>query len=937
MTASPRLHPRSRSARLALGLLLCLASSCGDEAPRPPAELQIEPALAPTEQARELALATDARGVSWLAFLDQPTIASAKNASLMVMMGTTRAPQAAAEGPAIGPATIAALEGGGVLVVWEARSAAGRALFGRTASAGAAGALQFGPVEEIPTGDSGPLMPHAAALPGGGIGLVWQVLEGARYGVRFMQRDRAGMWSEPIEVSSDNEGAGDAWRPRLAAAPDGRVLVAYDRFVPGETGGFDVMLATAVAPGQPFARQLIAGGPTYQGLPELGVDGEGVAWISYEEAPSFGQGGSLRSRRQTRLAAVDAKGSLSHALLPQNLSTEQRGDFPRLLVTDQGLALTRRLPMNDYEPRSASRKPFYATWHTRVLGFDEHGEGHDLELDATDGDNENDARLHLGPEGFGLYFASDDRSATFGARYSFEVPIQNPWHLFHARLPIPVGFPRLAPGPPPPLRQAWAEPLRQGLAIAERDPRALFGDLHRHTDLSRCAGRQDGTTLDAVRYARGPGALDFLSITDHYQHLTPASAWREARDVERWNAPGSLVMLPGLERMITTAGHQNLIFDSPMSAQKAGLDSPPKQQPVGTVIAIPHMSSMERNPFDWSRLDPDVQRLVEVHQGRRGSYEGQPIGHAPEPEGLQGQATWPVAAFDSANDIGWITRLASSLPVGATPPGLISSSDHASSNAGFCGITLALGAPRELTRAAVFGALLARQTFASTGPAPGAKTRHRLALSTAQDALTIDADMQGLVSLTIIENGAELAVLTSEQIAPLHQTLVVRAHFGLSTKRQFDISAEGATLRARGFSQDRPELTAATESATKSPTIGLELFPDEPADFEVLIDIAATNDASPTLRFDLTWERDRQPALGLDLPLATLQASPTRRFFLGPNGTRPYFDAELLPTPTLGKTQVTYDLKSRPKDAIYYVRAAWSDGHHAWSRMMRGK
>lgn len=954
------LPPRKPILALIAALAASLTSGCSGDAPAPSAALEVAPVLPRSMPARELALTTGPEGDPWLVFLEPPAATAKQSAQLKLLHGSSGQVVPVASGPEIGPATIAPLEGGGVLIVWEASGADGRVLRARTALPAEADEPQLGEVQDLPTGAAKPLLPHAAALEGGGIGLVWQALEGTHYAVRFMRRGPAGNWSEPIEVSSTD---GDAWRPRIASAPDGRVLVAYDRFVPGTTDGFDVMLAAAATPSAPFTRQPIATGPTYQGLPELGVDASGTTWITYEEAPSFGQGGSLRSRRQTRLVAVDRQGQLSHALLPQNLSTEQRGDFPRLLVTDAGLALTRRIPKNDYEPRSADRKPFYATWHTRVLGFDAYGEGHDLELDATDGENENDARLHLGTTGFGLYFASDQRSTTFRERYSFDVPIENPWQLFHASLPVPVGFPRLEPGPPPPLRQAWAKPLPQGLALTARDPRALIGDLHRHTDLSRCAGRQDGIALDAIRYARGPGALDFMALTDHFQHLTPASAWRQARDVERFHAPGSLVLLPGLERMIQTAGHQNLIFATAKDAQEAGLDTPPKRLPTASVIAIPHMSSMARNPFDWTRLDPDVQRLVEVHQGRRGSYEGLPIG-TPRTDDLPGEPSWPAAAFDAQNESGWITRLPTKLAPDATPPGLISSSDHASSGAGFCGIPLAQDAPRTLTRKAIFQALLARQTFATTGPAPGPRAPHRLALKIQAGELNIEPDTPGLVSLAILENGREIKVLTANDEAnpkvltddnksnpkalandSLPVTLVIRTHFGLSTERQFNISTDGATLQSRGFSQDRPELVPASEGATPphqdtdppTPSISLALPADQPAELDLLLTLTPKPSAAPTLHFALTWSKDRQPKLTLDLPLGTLQASPTRRFYLGPEGKRPYLDLELLPTPNLGPGPFTFPLEGRPKNAIYYVRATWQDGHHAWSRMVRNE
>ena len=42
-----------------------------------------------------------------------------------------------------------------------------------------------------------------------------------------------------------------------------------------------------------------------------------------------------------------------------------------------------------------------------------------------------------------------------------------------------------------------------------------FGDLHRHTNISRCMPTLDGCLTDAHRYALDAVEYDFLAITDH--------------------------------------------------------------------------------------------------------------------------------------------------------------------------------------------------------------------------------------------------------------------------------------------------------------------------------------------------------------------------------------------------------------------------------------
>ena len=1000
---------RTRSTPLLALLLAFGVSACGgSQAPEPVAPKVDAPAPQElgdsNDNARELIATTDEAGALWLGWLRHSGDIESGEVTLELRYsapGASDEPGASrnvtiATGPALGPASMAPL-GRGVYLVWEARAAEGRALFGRAVEA-VAGELRLGPLETVPRGPANPLLPHLAALVDGSLGLVWQALDANYYRAFFARRSQSGSWSAPRAVTPQE--AADVWRPRLAVADDGRMLVAYDRFVPGSTAGYDVLLATAATPDAEFRSALVAGGPTYQGFPELGVDASGRAWVAYEEAPSFGQGGALRARRHTRLVAVDPGGEVSHAVLPRELLLEQRGDLPRLVVGPNGVGLTRRQPRSDYKPRNPTRRPFYATWHTLVLTFDDAGRGHDVELMESDGDNENDSVLLDGPTGLQLLLATDRRSANFEERYSFDSPIENPWRVARFELGALTGFPRLEAGPPPPAPQAWSEPAPQGLALADRNPRALFGDLHRHTNLSRCAGRMDGTFLDAVRYARGPGALDFLSVTDHFQHLTPWSHGRQLRDVERWDAPGSLALLAGYERMLPDWGHQNLVFDSVASQRAASLALPPKQLPEGQVVAIPHMTSIPANPFDWTRLDPEVQRLIEVHQGLRGSYEGLPASSRAHvqraTEGQLGEEIWPLAALDGGASAGWITSLPAALGPDAIPPGLISASDHTSSGQAFAGIPLEAGAERRIEAKAIFAALHARRTFATTGPAPGVRGPHdvRIAIEraaapvesqgqaadpagelvvraaapiesqgqTADPAgelvvraaasvesqgqaadpageLVVRAAAEGLVSITIVENGEPIELEAAP--AGTARRLLVQTHFGMGKERRLTLRPENAELSAPVLRFLDPELTSAGEPTAEGLLL-LDFVGDLPADADLAFHVETTGEAPAALVFELADHDDARTPLSLRFELEQLETTGARRLYLRKLGKRPFLDLIDLGADITSRTtavgnqrELRWSLAGRPPGAIYYARVTWSDGNVAWTRMLR--
>jgi hypothetical protein len=930
----------------------------------PPQQEDIEFLTANTQSVREVRGATDELGDHWLTFLSQSTATNPENAQLELLWRNAEGVQTQvtlASGPALGPATLADAPGGGVYVVWEARrnslSGSDRVLRGRSAQKSAAedgsAQLKLGAVEEIPTDSTNPLLPHVARLAHGSIGLVWQARKDAFYQAHFAERTQDGNWSNPRLVSAPS--AGDVWRPRIAASSDGRVLVAYDHFDPGGQLGFDVWLAIAANAEAPFQQNLVAGGPTYQGWPELEVDSLGRAWIAYEEAQSFGQGGPLRSFRRTNLAMVDQQGVVSHAVLPQAMQSEVRGDFPQLHVTATGLSLTRRIPREDYEPRNPNMRAFYATWSTSRISFDKNGRAIEEQLSQTDGGNENDGVVLSGASGSEFFYATDARAQSFTQRFAFDSPLENHWRLAHTRLEPSAGFPKVAAGPTPTLKQQWGRGPRAVTPPAER-PTVLYGDLHRHTDLSRCAGRKDGTLLDAVRYALGPGKLSFMAITDHFQHLTPWSFWRQMRDIERWNAPGRLALLPGVERMVTDLGHQNLVFGSLEDARAAGRNRLPEDLTVGSVVAIPHMTSLPRNPFDWQRWNADVQRLVEVHQGRRGSFEGLPVPSenqqsppanstsAAKPSGNQ---TWPHAAFPAQAKVGWLTRLPAAIEKHETPPGVISSSDHASSGTGFAGIMWRGPSAPLISRASVFQALLERRTFATTGPNLQLTQPHYVEIQVESDAqgerhLLVQANAEQLGSITIFENGQILAVEGNPTSAPAFGKLLVRTHFGRGFAWDFSIDPLGIALSEVTVRQARPDLFAAPKVAKDgSLTVHYPANVSYAADVDLVFQATASADGQRVLEFEYISSVAGETPHKARFDLGKQNGSVAQRFWLNKRGKTPYFEVFSLGAGILSDSSGASEYKlrvpisERPEGAIYYARVSWLDGNYAWSRLIR--
>jgi hypothetical protein len=349
------------------------------------------------------------------------------------------------------------------------------------------------------------------------------------------------------------------------------------------------------------------------------------------------------------------------------------------------------------------------------------------------------------------------------------------------RAPLPLATRR----PVPPLREGGAAPpATPARTLPDGRPvRVAFGDLHRHTDLSRCSSNWDGPIDDALRYARDVAPLDFLAITDHFEHMTAYDWWRSMSVVDAWDAPGSTVTLRAYERAAFDTGHRNVISgdEAPPLIGYPGFYSPTRDDGRArtieelwaalagrSVLTVPHTPAgmFPGNPsrFEWSGFDPAWDRLVEVFQGYRGSSEA--VG---EPRALPGL---PRARYVRPNlDLGLHF-------------GLVASSDHQSSDGSFAGAWIT-----EHSRAGVFEALHDRRTFASTVRAAlwvewqGAPMGRSIQVEAGRPGtvlVEVDGFLRRLESVELIVDGA-----VAER----------RPVTGSVVRERFDLDAPGAGTR----------------------------------------------------------------------------------------------------------------------------------------------
>jgi len=325
-------------------------------------------------------------------------------------------------------------------------------------------------------------------------------------------------------------------------------------------------------------------------------------------------------------------------------------------------------------------------------------------LSGSEGRNDQRPCIAHAPDGrLWVAYAGDGRCRTRA-----EIPVNN--NVFAAAL---------APGTPEPTSLA-AVPAGQApkpvdLREPERKPHQVtvrgttytlvYGDTHRHTDMSRCNMNHDGSLLDTYRYAIDAVALDFIAISDHDQDILkhrydrkarPLQGylwWRTEKLVDLFHMREPFIALYGYEHggsFARRGGHKNIVYakrgnpclevDAPRDLFKA-LEG-------RNAIAIPHQLADGGSATDWSQWNPEFETVAEVFQAR-GSYE---FSGCPREARVRRPGHY------------WWDALAQGVKIGA-----IASSDHGLTHSAYAGVYV-----KERTREGVLEAMRARRTFGAT-------------------------------------------------------------------------------------------------------------------------------------------------------------------------------------------------------------------------------
>ncbi|HVR31311.1 MAG TPA: DUF3604 domain-containing protein [Acidimicrobiia bacterium] len=530
--------------------------------------------------------------------------------------------------------------------------------------------------------------PAIAALPGAAAVHVWCGYHEGGYRIQYRLRNDDGLGPVHTIVQASGQGL----HPSVATDAGGRIWCAFDVFDVAHHGGSGpTQLRAAGRVGEDF------------GWPGLGDPG---LFMPPELVPPIAT--TLRVVEITPDGVADAPGVVAEGL---HLGPSA---YPRLAVESGGAValsyrILRRLSMMTYH------------WEVAVQRLSADGWDPPSTLEPSDGGLEEPA-IAAGTNDVVVAWTSDGR-ASINASWAdgfggLECPDLREhygevvWHGIHdagrinwVRMPAgaaPAG-PRHSSATVPAgiVGGARRNESRYRTTVNGEELTLYWGDLHRHSLISRCTSGDEPSVDDMYRYAWDVSDYDFWALTDHSENSTAYQWWTIQKAADLFHIPGRFVPLYGFEWTSPHTGHQNVIFDSArrgapiVSSMAADSDTPDKLwrhlRRFGSYpsITIPHHPGSAMVPFDWDYRDDEMVRVVEIFQSCRGSYERDGGFRQYSDATLPG--TFVFDALDRGHRFG-----------------LIGSSDHGYGT-GYVGAF----AP-DLGRDSVFASLLGRRTIAAT-------------------------------------------------------------------------------------------------------------------------------------------------------------------------------------------------------------------------------
>jgi hypothetical protein len=213
--------------------------------------------------------------------------------------------------------------------------------------------------------------------------------------------------------------------------------------------------------------------------------------------------------------------------------------------------------------------------------------------------------------------------------------------VFLATLPSDHAKPATLIAAPPFKDRPMRSRIRRGPYEVKADGknyRLLWGDTHRHSNVSRCSVGLEPTPDDLYRYGDDICNYDFFALSDHGEQFQDTSAdtgqyywWLNLKLADLYHVPDYMSVLYNYEwTMDFPHGHHNVLFPGRptlrMDRTMAESDTLAKgwqtlKNAGMRAITIPHTGADPQQGTAWEVQDDELRRVVEIFQSARGSYE----------------------------------------------------------------------------------------------------------------------------------------------------------------------------------------------------------------------------------------------------------------------------------------------------------------------------
>ena len=526
---------------------------------------------------------------------------------------------------------------------------------------------------------------------------------------------------------------GNNWWPVIATGPSGPLAVAWDGYA---SGNYDIYLRQLKKNIWAPVKPVVATG-RFEAHPTVAIDSKQRVWLAWVESGSeWGKdtgflvkrkGTQLHESRSINLICLDGDRVLTtRNPLQMVLHSDQFWELPHLQLDsqDRPWLFVRHLVMR--QPDTPLEGPIdLALWEIQVTRYQGDKWTPLIVLPRSNGRNDMMSATAISKQGdLWATWSTDHRNTKSYLPHQLQLQLgrfESDEKLGKLDL---VDYQMISESHHPiqPLEEQQVKKIRSyRIQLGQKQYSIYRGDLHRHTDVS-LDGNNDGSLLDAYRYARDAAALDFVGVADHTDAIEEFYNWWHSHKVaDLFQVSNTVVSFYGYERSVEFPnGHRNIFFIkrgnkiTPISKGEArGVEGTERlfwhlNRTNG--FSVPHTTG-RTSGTDWRDNDPKVENLVELFQGMRDTYE---YPGAPRPKQLCLQffkPNQPVPRASSSEESPSFRRLGfvwKALEKGHKL-GFIASSDHISGH-----ISYACLLAEELTPTSLLEAVRARRAYAAT-------------------------------------------------------------------------------------------------------------------------------------------------------------------------------------------------------------------------------